>query len=783
MRNDEGGQAPAQRRHTRTMSGSVQGAVNGLRAWYDDMSTIDWLQDTLVERGRVRAMRLSAQSQQLDSVQAWLLVIAVAVSTASVAAAVDVAQTSMASLRSGYCSTAVLKTRDACCRGVGRSEGVFSSLSLSSGPSNSSMSNCKNWISWDIEFGNQIDFAIYVSTALVFALIAVLITNMSVAVVQLAGGATRKTYQASGSGIAEVKTILGGFVIRGYLGFQTGIAKAVGLIFALASGISIGQQGPFVHIACAIGNIYSRFFPKYATNEGKKREILSAASAAGVSVAFAAPIGGVLWSFEEASYYFPMKTMWRSFLCSCVAAVTLKILNPFGSGRLVKFQVAYERDWRDFELIPFAILGVMGGLYGALYIRFTSAVEKFRASKFNPIHPVIDVCLVAVVSAIANYQSEWSRMGLNDLVAVMFSECRDETDLYGICNLTDFRGLLVALMNLLLVKFVLIVWAFGIRVPGGVVTPSMVMGATMGRVVGILVLKFQQAVLHPECIENNECVTPGVYAMVGAAATLSGVTRMTVSLVVIMMELTGALKLVLPLMVSIMIAKWTADSFSRDSVFDAIIRRRGFPYLDHKREHHPPRGKVPDLGLAGDVAEYDHDECFQMNTLYSFHDLNAKLSLANRMDDCGYAILEGRTLAGYISYQDLQRVTCRIVEQGQDEKPCVFRTPKNHEMRVSMAYFKNSNTLVVPSDLTPLLARNRDSETGSFDPTVSEDEIDLTPWTDQAPLVLAACASMDLCLEVFMKLGCKTVCVVDFPAGGSFVGLIHKKRVLAWLNE
>ena len=50
-----------------------------------------------------------------------------------------------------------------------------------------------------------------------------------------------------------------------------------------------------VHMACCTGNILAYLFPKYGRNEAKKREILSAASAAGVSVAFGAPIGGVLF--------------------------------------------------------------------------------------------------------------------------------------------------------------------------------------------------------------------------------------------------------------------------------------------------------------------------------------------------------------------------------------------------------------------------------------------------------------------------------------------------------
>lgn len=97
----------------------------------------------------------------------------------------------------------------------------------------------------------------------------------------------------------QIKTILSGFIIRGYLGKWTLIIKSVGLILSVSAGLSLGKEGPMVHIACCIGNIFSYLFPKYGRNEAKKREILSAAAAAGVSVAFGAPIGGVLFSLEE----------------------------------------------------------------------------------------------------------------------------------------------------------------------------------------------------------------------------------------------------------------------------------------------------------------------------------------------------------------------------------------------------------------------------------------------------------------------------------------------------
>jgi chloride channel 3/4/5 len=86
--------------------------------------------------------------------------------------------------------------------------------------------------------------------------------------------------------------------MKGFLGFWTLLIKSVGLPLAIASGLSIGKEGPSVHFAVCIGNVISRFFDKYRRDASKTREILSASAAAGVGVAFGSPIGGVLFSLE-----------------------------------------------------------------------------------------------------------------------------------------------------------------------------------------------------------------------------------------------------------------------------------------------------------------------------------------------------------------------------------------------------------------------------------------------------------------------------------------------------
>ncbi len=106
-------------------------------------------------------------------------------------------------------------------------------------------------------------------------------------------------YSAAGSGVAEVKVILSGFVLHGYLGVKTLVVKTLALVLSIASGLSLGKEGPYVHIATCVGNIACRLFSKYHDNDAKRREVLSASAASGVAVAFGAPIGGVLFSLEE----------------------------------------------------------------------------------------------------------------------------------------------------------------------------------------------------------------------------------------------------------------------------------------------------------------------------------------------------------------------------------------------------------------------------------------------------------------------------------------------------
>merc|ERR1711983_493171 len=108
------------------------------------------------------------------------------------------------------------------------------------------------------------------------------------------------------------------------------------------------------------------------------------------------------------------------------------------------------------------------------------------------------------------------------------------------------------------------------------------------------------AFFEGQCAQDS-CITPGLYAMVGAAAVLGGVTRMTVSLIVIMFESTGGVRYIVPLMAASMASKWVGDALGKMSIYDAHIDLNGYPFLDCKEE-------FGHTTLAADVMQPQRNE-------------------------------------------------------------------------------------------------------------------------------------------------------------------------------
>ncbi|KAI4707355.1 hypothetical protein J4E89_007882 [Alternaria sp. Ai002NY15] len=704
----------------------------GRRVGYDDLTAIDWIFEYAKERQRLRYLYTGASGvlghlkQLADASQVWIILVAAGILSGGIAAFIDVASDWLADLKTGYCHNVdgdgrFYLNKSFCCWGIEEEQA------------------CHDWNSWGAAMGIGSVGGRYVVEYVFFVLFSVLFAACASLLVR------EFSPYAKHSGIPEIKTVLGGFVIRHFLGGWTLVTKTVGLCLAVASGLWLGKEGPLVHVACCSANLFMKLFGNVNGNEARKREVFSAAAAAGISVAFGAPIGGVLFSLEQLSYYFPDKTMWSSFVCAMVAAVTLQACNPFHTGKLVLYQVTYHSGWHDFELVPFAFLGILGGLFGGFFIKLNMGVAEWRKNRQYLKGPVTEVVIVSFVTALINFPIKFMRAQASELVHILFAECADlAEDTLGLCKSGKANTGVIALLLISSgLGIILSGFTFGLQIPAGIILPSMAIGGLFGRAVGLSVEVVQAAwptlFVFKSCEPDVPCVTPGTYAIVGAASALAGTTRMTVSIVVIMFELTGALTYVLPIMIAVMISKWIGDAISPRGIYESWIHFKGYPFLDNREDN---GSSIPDVG-AGYVMTRIEDLTAITATGHTIGSLRQLLS-QHRFR--GFPIIDNSRdalLLGYISRTELQYALQLAL------------TPPRTLAAETEACFSHQ----------PL-----------SDPATS---LDLRPWMDQTPITLNARASFQLTVSMFQKLGLRYVLFTD---RGMLKGLLTKKDVWYVMN-
>lgn len=434
--------------------------------------------------------------------------------------------------------------------------------------------------------------------------------------------------------------------------------------------------------------------------------------------------------------------MWQSFVCAMVAAVTLKGFNPFRTGKLVLYQVTYSSGWHGFEMVPFVALGIIGGCYGGLFIKLNMKIAKWRKSSHWVTFPVLEVLVVALVTALINFPNRFTRAQSSELVYTLFAECKAITDdQFGICKTgAASGGVIVLLLEAAGLGFVLASVTFGLQIPAGIILPSMAIGALYGRALGILVQIWQKnysgALIFAGCEPDIPCITPGTYAIIGAASALGGVTRMTVSIVVIMFELTGALTYVLPIMIAVMVSKWVGDAFGKRGIYETWIQFNEYPFLDNRDE-----SAIPDVPVSQIMTQVE-DLAILTATGHTLRSVQEFL-LAHPYRGFPVVLEATHILLGYISRTELLFALKTAAAEPRD--------------------------LEVTFSNKPLATPNAPTADLHY-PSI----LDLRPWMDQTPITLNAKSTLQLTVTMFQKLGLRYVLFCD---RGALKGLLTKKDV------
>ncbi|XP_034029023.1 chloride transport protein 6 [Thalassophryne amazonica] len=460
---------------------------------------------------------------------------------------------------------------------------------------------------------------------------------------------------AAGSGIPEIKSYLNGVKIPGIVRLRTFLCKATGVLFTVAGGLFVGKEGPMIHSGAIVGAGLPQFqsitfkkirfdFP-YFRSDRDKRDFVSAGAAAGVAAAFGAPIGGTLFSLEEGSSFWNQALTWKVLFCSMSAAFTLNFFrsginfNKWGSFQLPgllnfgEFKCP-EGDknchlWTVEELAFFVLMGVVGGLLGALFNCINKSLAKYR---IRHIHPkarfirLLESLLVAMVTTVVIFVSSMTLGDCRDLSPANAatsntthtgSEGINSTIRQFFCNNKTYNDMATLFFNpqeaaiyqlfhqdgtfspvtlsvFFLLYFLLACWTYGTSIPSGLFVPSLLCGAAFGRLVA--------NVLN---INVGMDVYAGTFALIGAAAFLGGVVRMTISLTVILIESTNEITYGLPIMITLMVAKWTGDLFNK-GIYDIHINLKGVPLLEWETEVEMDKLRASDIMEPNLTYVYPH---------------------------------------------------------------------------------------------------------------------------------------------------------------------------------
>ncbi|KAM7383306.1 hypothetical protein PAMP_002972 [Pampus punctatissimus] len=332
--------------------------------------------------------------------------------------------------------------------------------------------------------------------------------------------------QAIGSGIPELKTILRGVVLKEYLTLQAFIAKVIGLTAGLGSGMPVGKEGPFVHIASICAAVLSRFMSIFSgvyENPYGYTDILTVGCAVGVGCCFGTPLGVTITALFKTNFRmdFPFDLQELPAF-----AIIGRLIYP-GAVTLIIATLTFPPGFGQFmagELMPRECIN--------------SLFDNFTWTKISgsPAPPGL------------GHSSAW----LHPHVSVF-----------------------VVLLLFVVMKFWMSAVSTTMPIPSGAFMPVFILGAAFGRLVGeIMATLFPNGILFDGIVYR---ILPGGYAVIGAAAMTGAVTH-TVSTAVICFELTGQISHILPMMVAVILANMVAQGL-QPSLYDSIIQVKKLPYL------------------------------------------------------------------------------------------------------------------------------------------------------------------------------------------------------------
>ncbi|KAI5073169.1 hypothetical protein GOP47_0011182 [Adiantum capillus-veneris] len=641
----------------------------------------------------------------------------------------------------------------------------------------------------------------YFAGFLVYSLFNVALVFSSVYIV------TKFAPAAAGSGIPEIKGYLNGIDTPGILLFRTLVGKIFGSIGSVGGGLALGKEGPLVHTGACIASLVgqggsTKHFVNWRwlqvfKNDRDRRDLVTCGCAAGVSAAFRAPVGGVLFALEEVTSWWRSQLLWRVFFTSAVVAVVVRSAmgwcthgncGHFGSGGFIIWDVSGgQDDYSFYELFPMAMVGVIGGLLGALFNQLTLYLSSWRR---NTLHKrgdrvkIVEACLVSLLTSVlsfglplltkctpcpdaekypdivcprpegtyGNYVNFHcsSQNEYNDLATIFFNTQDDAIrNLFSTKTLNEYSA--SSLLTFLALFFSLAVITFGTAVPAGQFVPGIMIGSTYGRLVGMFVVN----------VYKKLNIDEGTYALLGAASFLGGSMRMTVSLCVIMVEITNNLKLLPLIMLVLLISKAVGDAFNA-GFYEEQAHMKGIPLLESRPKHFMRKTQAKETCQSQKVVYFNRVSkvghivsVLQSNNHHGFPVIDKLQS--------GETVVIGLILRSYLLV---------LLQSKMD-----FQSSDSHEDVGGQFTSRHS----VKDFVKPVSSKGLSIQDIYLNPQEMELYIDLEPFVNPSPYIVPEDMSLTKVYNLFRQLGLRHVLVVPRPS--QVVGVITRKDLITEPSE
>jgi CIC family chloride channel protein len=412
--------------------------------------------------------------------------------------------------------------------------------------------------------------------------------------------------EAKGDGVPsamETIALHGGIIRPRTVGLRTVTAA-----LTIGSGGSVGREAPIAQIGAAIGSAVGQFLRVSAE---RMRSLVACGAAGGIAAVFNAPIGGVFFSLEVLLGDFSAATFAPIVVASVVSTTVSRALL----GNVLIFEVPRYTLTGYRVLLLSALLGILCGFAAVLFMRVLESSEKrFSASRI----PL------------------WARTAvggaLMGLIAVAFPQVlgTDETTLDAAIRgaFPWFLLLLFAYMKILATSL-----SLGSGGSGGVLGPAVFIGGILGAAVGSAVNAWFPGLFG----------LPGGYALIGMAAFLAPVIGGPITSIMILFEMAGNYRIILPLLISVVIAMGVAYQFSRYSLYTHKLHEMGVDLVAGREE------SVLRRLLVRDVMRREFNA---VDPSVPFSDLAASF-FGSRVDHL-YITGEAGDLAGVIAFTDLR---------------------------------------------------------------------------------------------------------------------------------